>query len=61
MKIFPAMHYSMGGLWVDYNQQTNIKGLFASGECDFQYHRRQTASARTRCLSCIYAGWSQRR
>ena len=52
MKIFPAVHYSMGGLWVDYertadgglrsgsprNQQTNIPGLYAIGECDYQYH-----------------------
>ena len=35
MKIFPAVHYSMGGLWVDYNQMTNIPGLFAAGECDY--------------------------
>jgi succinate dehydrogenase / fumarate reductase flavoprotein subunit len=33
MKIFPGMHYTMGGLWVDYNQSTNIKGIFAAGEC----------------------------
>ena len=33
MKIFPAVHYSMGGMWVDYNQMTNIPGLFATGEC----------------------------
>ena len=38
MKIFPAMHYSMGGLWVDYHQQTNVQGLFAAGEREFQYH-----------------------
>ena len=31
MKIFPAVHYSMGGLYVDYDQMTNIKGLFAAG------------------------------
>ena len=35
MKIFPAVHYSMGGLYVDYDQMTNIDGLFAAGECDF--------------------------
>lgn len=29
MKIFPAVHYSMGGLWVDYDQMTSIRGLFA--------------------------------
>ena len=38
MKIFPAVHYSMGGMWVDYNQMTNIPGLFAAGECEYQYH-----------------------
>ena len=30
MKIFPAVHYSMGGLYVDYDQMTNIKGLFGN-------------------------------
>ena len=52
MKIFPAVHYSMGGLWCDYertaegglalgsprNQQTNVPGIFAIGECDYQFH-----------------------
>ena len=38
MKIFPAVHYSMGGLYVDYDQMTNIKGLFAAGECDFSHN-----------------------
>ncbi len=38
MKIFPAVHYTMGGLWVDYNLQTNIPGLFALGECNFSDH-----------------------
>jgi succinate dehydrogenase / fumarate reductase, flavoprotein subunit len=55
MKIFPAMHYSMGGLWVDYNQQTNIPGLFASGECEFQYHGANRLGANS-LLSCVYAG-----
>jgi succinate dehydrogenase / fumarate reductase flavoprotein subunit len=55
MKIFPAMHYSMGGLWVDYKQQTNIKGLFASGEGDYQYHGANRLGANS-LLSCIYAG-----
>ena len=32
MKIFPGMHYSMGGLWVDYGQMTNVPGLYAAGE-----------------------------
>lgn len=38
MKIYPAVHYTMGGLWVDYNLQTNIPGLFAAGECNFSDH-----------------------
>lgn len=38
MKIYPAVHYTMGGLWVDYNLQTNIPGLFALGECNFSDH-----------------------
>ncbi len=38
MKIYPAVHYTMGGLWVDYNLQTNIQGLFALGECNFSDH-----------------------
>ena len=35
MKIYPAIHYTMGGLWVDYNLETNVPGLFALGECNF--------------------------
>jgi len=38
MKIYPAAHYAMGGLWVDYNLSTNIPGLFALGECNFSDH-----------------------
>jgi succinate dehydrogenase / fumarate reductase flavoprotein subunit len=38
MKIYPAVHYTMGGLWVDYNLETNIPGLFAIGECNFSEH-----------------------
>jgi succinate dehydrogenase / fumarate reductase flavoprotein subunit len=38
MKIYPAIHYTMGGLWVDYNLQTNIPGLFACGEANFSDH-----------------------
>ena len=55
MKIFPAMHYSMGGLWVDYSQHTNIPGLFAAGEVDFQYHGANRLGANS-LLSCVYAG-----
>jgi succinate dehydrogenase / fumarate reductase flavoprotein subunit len=38
MMIFPAIHYTMGGLWVDYELQTSIPGLFAIGECNFSDH-----------------------
>ena len=38
MKIYPAVHYTMGGLWVDYNLQTNVPGLFALGEANFSDH-----------------------
>ena len=38
MKIYPAIHYTMGGLWVDYDLQTNISGLFAAGEANFSDH-----------------------
>ncbi|BBM83776.1 fumarate reductase/succinate dehydrogenase flavoprotein subunit [Candidatus Uabimicrobium amorphum] len=38
MRIFPAVHYTMGGLWVDYNLMTTVPGLFAIGECNFSDH-----------------------
>lgn len=38
MMIYPAIHYTMGGLWVDYELQTSIPGLFAIGECNFSDH-----------------------
>jgi succinate dehydrogenase / fumarate reductase flavoprotein subunit len=69
MKIFPAVHYSMGGLWVDYaksgdgglqvgspkNQTTNIPNLYAIGECDYQYHGANRLGANS-LLSCIFSG-----
>lgn len=69
MKIFPAVHYSMGGLWVDYaksssggleagnprNQMTSIEGLYALGECDYQYHGANRLGANS-LLSCIFSG-----
>lgn len=69
MKIFPAVHYSMGGLWADYvrtaegglepgnpqNQMTNIKGLYAIGECDYHYHGANRLGANS-LLSCIFTG-----
>ena len=38
MMIYPAIHYTMGGVWVDYELQTSVKGLFAIGECNFSDH-----------------------
>ncbi len=38
MRIFPAVHYTMGGLWVDYNLMSNIPGLFVLGEANFSDH-----------------------
>jgi len=69
MKIFPAVHYSMGGLWVDYarstdgfldlaspkNHMSNVPGLYAIGEVDYQYHGANRLGANS-LLSCVYAG-----
>ncbi len=69
MKIFPAVHYSMGGLWADYepsadgglvegsptNMVTNIPGLYAIGECNYQYHGGNRLGANS-LLSCIFDG-----
>jgi succinate dehydrogenase / fumarate reductase flavoprotein subunit len=56
MKIFPGMHYTMGGLWVDFNQATNIPGLFAAGECEYQYHGANRLGANS-LVSCIFGGF----
>jgi succinate dehydrogenase / fumarate reductase flavoprotein subunit len=70
MKIFPAVHYSMGGLWVDYerndatgglvlgsprNQHSNVPGLFVIGEADYQYHGGNRLGANS-LLSCVFSG-----
>ncbi len=67
MKIFPAVHYSMGGGWVDwpaaddpdrlkrFRQMTNIPGLFNVGESDYQYHGANRLGANS-LLSCIFGG-----
>lgn len=67
MKIFPGVHYSMGGGWVDwpaaddpdrlrrYRQMSNIPGCFVIGEADYQYHGANRLGANS-LLSCIYAG-----
>lgn len=67
MKIFPAVHYSMGGGWIDwpaaddpdrtsrYRQMTNIPGCFNVGESDYQYHGANRLGANS-LLSCIFGG-----
>ena len=69
MRVFPAVHYSMGGLWVDFerapsgslvigsprNQATTVPGLYACGEVDYQYHGANRLGANS-LLSCIWGG-----
>jgi succinate dehydrogenase / fumarate reductase, flavoprotein subunit len=56
MKIFPGMHYTMGGIWVDNDQMTNIPGILAAGECEYQYHGANRLGANS-LLSCIHGGF----
>ena len=56
MKIFPGMHYTMGGLWVDFTQATNIPGIYAAGECEYQYHGANRLGANS-LVSCIFGGF----
>jgi len=56
MKIFPGMHYTMGGLWTDFKQATNIPGLFACGECEYGYHGANRLGANS-LVSCIFGGF----
>ncbi|MEG1868770.1 MAG: succinate dehydrogenase flavoprotein subunit [Clostridiales bacterium] len=55
MKIFPAVHYFMGGVHVDWNHMTSIPGLFAAGECDYMYHGANRLGANS-LLSALYSG-----
>lgn len=55
MEIFPAVHYSMGGLWCDFNQMTNVPGLFAGGEAEYQYHGANRLGANS-LMSCLFSG-----
>jgi succinate dehydrogenase / fumarate reductase flavoprotein subunit len=57
MRIFPGVHYSMGGLWVDFSQRTNIPGLLAAGECDFSIHGANRLGANS-LVSCVYGGFT---
>ena len=56
MRIYPAPHYTMGGLWVDYNLMTTVPGLFAIGEANFSDHgaNRLGASSMMQCLADGY-------
>ncbi len=56
MKIFPGMHYTMGGMWIDYKHATNIPGIYAAGECDYQYHGANRLGANS-LVSCIFGGF----
>ena len=55
MRVAPSVHYSMGGLWVGLDQQTNIPGLFAAGECDYTQHGANRLGANS-LLSAVFAG-----
>ncbi len=57
MKIFPGVHYTMGGMWVDIDQMTNIPGVFAAGEADYSIHGANRLGANS-LLSCIYGGFT---
>jgi succinate dehydrogenase / fumarate reductase, flavoprotein subunit len=56
MKVFPGVHYTMGGIWIDTeNQATNVPGIYAAGECEYQYHGANRLGANS-LVSCIYGG-----
>lgn len=55
MKIYPGIHYFMGGVHVDWNHRTCIPGLFAAGECDYMYHGANRLGANS-LLSAAYSG-----
>src|SRR5262249_20665157 len=56
MKVFPAMHYTMGGIWVNNDDQaTSVPGIYAAGECEYQYHGANRLGANS-LVSCIFGG-----
>jgi succinate dehydrogenase / fumarate reductase flavoprotein subunit len=56
MKVFPAMHYTMGGIWVNgEDQATTVPGIYAAGECEYQYHGANRLGANS-LVSCIFGG-----
>jgi len=56
MQVFPAMHYTMGGIWVNgQDQATNVPGIYAAGECEYHYHGANRLGANS-LVSCIFGG-----
>ncbi len=55
MRVFPSVHYSMGGLYIDNKHMSNIPGILAAGECDYQYHGANRLGANS-LLSCLQGG-----
>jgi succinate dehydrogenase / fumarate reductase, flavoprotein subunit len=56
MQVFPAMHYTMGGMWINgQDQATSVPGIYAAGECEFQYHGANRLGANS-LVSCIFGG-----
>ncbi len=56
MKVFPAMHYTMGGIWVNgEDQASSVPGIYAAGECEYQYHGANRLGANS-LVSCIFGG-----
>jgi succinate dehydrogenase / fumarate reductase, flavoprotein subunit len=56
MKVFPAMHYTMGGIWINgEDQATSVPGIYAAGECEYQYHGANRLGANS-LVSCIFGG-----
>jgi succinate dehydrogenase / fumarate reductase flavoprotein subunit len=56
MQVFPAMHYTMGGMWINaHDQATSVPGIYAAGECEYQYHGANRLGANS-LVSCIFGG-----
>lgn len=53
MRIYPAAHFTMGGLWVDYHLMTSIRGLYAVGECNFADHGANRLGANSLLQACV--------
>ena len=53
MRIYPAAHFTMGGLWVDYHLMTTVSGLFALGECNFADHGANRLGANSLLQACV--------